>query len=79
MLHGPQIQNLDQYGMVDKCNVCTLEYSNTSHFVTLVPRLEYSINLLDDIIQILKEKKDELKNQTNLLLILKLMILHLEQ
>ena len=62
MLHGPQIQNFDQLdGMVAKCNVCTLEYSNTSHFVTLVPRLEYSINLLDEISEILKKKRDELK------------------
>ena len=62
MLHGPQIQNFDQLdGMVAKCNVCTLEYSNTSHFVTLVPRLEYSTNLLDKISEILKKKRDDLK------------------
>ncbi len=62
MLHGPQIQNLEQLDdMVAKCNICTLEYSNTSHFVTLVPRLEYSTNLLDDISEILKKKRDEIK------------------
>ena len=62
MLHGPQIQNFDQLdGMVAKCNVCTFEYSNTSHFVTLVPRLEYSTNLLDEISEILKKKRDEIK------------------
>ncbi|NOQ44066.1 MAG: hypothetical protein GQ471_00120, partial [Nitrosopumilus sp.] len=47
--------------MVAKYNVCTLEYSNTSHFVTLVPRLEYSTNLLDEISEILKKKRDDLK------------------
>ncbi len=47
--------------MVARCNVCTLEYSNTSHFVTLVPRLEYSTNLLDEISEILKKKRDEIK------------------
>jgi len=62
LLHGPQIQNFDQLdGMVTKCNICTLEYSNISHFVTLVPRLEYSANLLDEISEILKKKRDELK------------------
>jgi hypothetical protein len=62
LLHGPQIQNFDQLdGMVAKCNVCTFEYSNTSHFVTLVPRLEYSTNLLDEISEILKKKRDEIK------------------
>ena len=62
MLHGPQIQNLEQLdGMVAKCNFCTLEYSNTSHFVTLVPRLEYSTHLLDEISVILKKKRDDLK------------------
>ena len=47
--------------MVAKCNICALEYSNTSHFVTLVPRLEYSTNLLDEISEILKKKRDETK------------------
>ena len=39
-----------------------VEFENTSHSVTLVPRLNYSINLLDNIIKILQEKKFELKN-----------------
>jgi len=47
--------------MLIKCDVCTLEYANISHSVTLVPRLEYSVNLLDDIIEILKEKRHDLK------------------
>ena len=70
MLHGPQIQNLDQLcGMVAKRNICTLEYSNTSYSVTLVPRLEYSINLLDEIVDILKKKRDEIKKSNKLLVI----------
>jgi len=55
--------------MVSKYNVCTLEYSNTSHFVTLVPRIEYSVNLLDEIVDILKKKRDEIKKSNKLLLI----------
>ena len=55
--------------MVTKCNVCTLEYSSTSHFVTLVPRLEHSINLLDDITEILKKKRDDLKKSNKLLVV----------
>ena len=55
--------------MVGKCNVCTLEYSNTSHFVTLVPRLEYSINLLDEIAEILTKKRDDLTKSNKVLVI----------
>jgi hypothetical protein len=70
LLQGPQIQNLGQLdGMVIKCNVCTLEYSNTSHSVTLVPRLEYSINLLDEIVKILKKKRNDLKKSNKDLVI----------
>ena len=47
--------------MLIKYDVGTLEYANISHSVTLVPRLEYSVNLLDDIIEILKEKRHDLK------------------
>ena len=62
MLHGPHINTLAQIaGLVTKCTDCTLEYSNTSHFVTLVPRLEYSTNLLNEISEILKKKSNELK------------------
>ena len=62
MLQGPQIQNLDQQGgMLVKCNVNTLENENISYSVTLVPRLEYAINLLDEIVGILKKKRDGLK------------------
>ena len=40
----------------------SIESENASNSVTLVPRLNYSINLLDNIIKILQEKKFELKN-----------------
>ena len=48
--------------MLVNCDVEHVEFENTSHSVTLVPRLNYSINLLDNIIKILQEKKFELKN-----------------
>ncbi len=55
--------------MLVKCNVCTLEYANTSHSVTLVPRLEYSINLLDEIAEILKKKRNDLKKSNKSLVV----------
>jgi hypothetical protein len=62
LLQCPQIQNLEQKNnMLVKCDVSTLEYVNISHSVTLVPRLEYSVNLLDDIVEILKKKRHDLK------------------
>ena len=62
MLQYPQIQNLEPHNnMLIKCNVSTLEYANISHSVTLVPRLEYSVNLLEDIVEILKKKRHDLK------------------
>jgi len=47
--------------MLVKCSIETLESVNASHSVTLVPRLEYSVNLLDEIVEILKEKRSDLK------------------
>ncbi len=47
--------------MLVKRHVSTLEHANISHSVTLVPRLEYSKNLLDDIVEILKKKRRNLK------------------
>ncbi len=47
--------------MLVKCSVDSLEIENISYSVTLVPRLEYSINLLDEILEILDNKRDELK------------------
>jgi len=55
--------------MLVKCNVCTLVYANTSHSVTLVPRLEYSINLLDGIVEILKKKRNDLKKSNKSLVV----------
>jgi len=55
--------------MLAKCNIYTLEYTNTSHSVTLVPRLEYSINLLDGIVEILKKKRNDLKKSNKPLVV----------
>ena len=62
LLHRPQIQNLSQqYSMLVNYSFDTVESENASHSVTLVPRLDYSINLLDNIIDTLQEKRIELK------------------
>jgi hypothetical protein len=50
--------------MLVKCSVDSLGIENISHSVTLVPRLEYSMNLLDEIIDVLNGKQSELK-ETN--------------
>ncbi len=55
--------------MLVKCNVSTLEYANTSNSVTLVPRLEYSVNLLDEIVEILQKKRNDLKKSNKDLVI----------
>ena len=47
--------------MLVKYDVNHLEYANISHSVTIVPRLDYSVNLLDDIIEILEKKRYDLK------------------
>jgi hypothetical protein len=62
LIHRPQIQNLEvEFGMLVKCSVNSIEIENISHSVTLVPRLEYSMNILDDIIDVLDEKQIQLK------------------
>ena len=62
MIHRPQIQNLELLvGMLVKCSVNSIEIENISHSVTLVPRLEYSMNILDDTIDVLNEKQIQLK------------------
>jgi len=48
--------------MLVKCSVDTLEFENISHSVTLVPRLDYSINLLTGIIDVLEKQRTDLKN-----------------
>ena len=40
----------------------SIESENASNSVTLVPRLDYSVNLLAGIDEILQEKRIELKN-----------------
>lgn len=47
--------------MLVKYNIDSLCTENISHSVTLVPRLKYSLNLLDEIIDILDSKRNELK------------------
>ncbi len=47
--------------MLVKCDIGTLDYATISHSVTLVPRLEYSVNLLDEIVEILEKKRNDLK------------------
>ena len=42
-------------------NVDSLEYETISHSVTIVPRLEYSENLINEIISNLKTKRKEIK------------------
>ncbi len=44
-------------GMLVKC----VEDENISHSIPLVPRLGYSVNLLDEIFEILSHKRDDLK------------------
>ena len=44
--------------MLVNYSIDKMESENASHSVTLVPRLDYSVNLLDDIIEILQEKKN---------------------
>ncbi len=47
--------------MLVKCSVNSIEVENISHSVTLVPRLEYSMNMLDDVIDVLSSKQIQLK------------------
>jgi hypothetical protein len=42
--------------MLVNCNVDSLPSENISHSVTLVPRLEYSLNLLGEIIDTLENQ-----------------------
>ena len=43
--------------MLVKCSIDSIEIENISHSVTLVPRLEYSINMLNDVIDVLNDKQ----------------------
>jgi hypothetical protein len=48
--------------MLVKYSLDALASENTSYSVTLVPRLDFSIDLLSSIIEILQEQRIELKN-----------------
>lgn len=48
--------------MLVKCSIDSIEIENISHSVTLVPRLEYSINTLSDVIVVLTDKQTQIKN-----------------
>ena len=62
MRHCPQIQNYGHKVIMLADYEFNLEESkNISYSVTLVPRLEYSVTILDGIIKILKKKKIDLK------------------
>lgn len=62
LIQGTHIQNSDQkVGMLVKYSVSEMGFGNISHSVTIVPRLEYSINLLDEIIDILEKEQVNLK------------------
>jgi len=47
--------------MLVRCDVHSANHETISHSVTLVPRLEYSVNLLDEIIDVLDVKRIDLK------------------
>ncbi len=52
----------NQFGMLVNYSLGPSDdFSIVSHSVTLVPRLEYSVNLLSEIIETLSEKKSEIK------------------
>jgi len=51
--------------MLVKCSFDTLASENASYSVTLVPRLDFSINLLSTIIEILQKQRTELKTLNN--------------
>ncbi len=51
--------------MLVKCDIDALDYETISHSVTLVPRLEYSVNLLDDIVGTLQKKLDDFKHSNS--------------
>ena len=54
--------------MLVECNIDTSEYDTISHSVTLVPRLEYSVNLLDEVIDVIDKKRYDLKESNRVLI-----------
>ena len=55
--------------MLVNYSIDTIDSSNASHYVTIVPRLDYSVNLLENIIGALQEKRIELKNTNQYLVV----------
>lgn len=47
--------------MLIKYRIDSLDHNTISHSVPLVPRLEYSVNLLNDIIDVIEEKRFDLR------------------
>ena len=54
--------------MLIKYNLDNIQTESISNSVTLVPRLNYSLTLLDEITQMLEEKRNNLKNSNKFLL-----------
>ena len=50
-----------------KNNISSLEYETISHSVTIVPRLEYSEKIINEIILILKKKRTEIRKSNKVL------------
>ncbi len=48
--------------MLVKCSVDSFNLENISHSVTLVPRMKYSLELLNDVIDTLDSRRNDLKN-----------------
>jgi len=63
--------------MLVKCSFDELTSENTSYSVTLVPRLDFSINLLSTIIEILQKQRSDLKNQNDYLVTILMNLIHL--
>lgn len=69
MIRCPHIQNLEELSVMLVKYSIPLEQGTISHSVTLVPRLEYSFNLLNGVIEILEEKRNELKESNKFLIL----------
>lgn len=57
-----------QNKMIVKHKAIPLEYETISHSVTLVPRLEYSLNLIDDIVEVLRKERNKIKKSNKVLI-----------
>ena len=69
MEHGPEIQNLALFfTMMCNCSVPKINSISITQNVTLVPRLEYSLILLNDIFDVLKKKKNEITKANKIFL-----------